>query len=160
MKEASRPGNQRVASNSATPGGETIFYTLGYAKWSIEEVADQINALDAALVDVRHSPYTTKPGFIKPDLEARFGDCYVHLPAFGNVNYKEGPIELADPDEGLRAIRELDRVSVLMCGCRPPEPCHRSTVARLLANRLGGTVEHLRAPSERAQPRLFDDTDS
>ena len=132
-------------------------YTLGYAQWSIDEVTTQIDALDAVLVDVRHSPHTTKPGFAKSDLEARFGDRYVHLPAFGNVNYQGGPIELADPEQGIQAIRELERPPVLMCGCRYPEHCHRSTVATLLANRLGGTVEHLRAPSERAQPGLFDE---
>jgi uncharacterized protein (DUF488 family) len=111
------------------------------------------------LADVRHSPHTTKPGFSKPDLQARFGARYVHLSAFGNVNYQEGPIELADPDRGVQAIRALERPPVLMCGCRSPNSCHRSAVARLLTDRLGGQVEHLRAPSERTQPGLFDDVD-
>lgn len=137
-------------------------YTLGYAKWSIEEVAKQLDALRATLVDVRHSPHTTKPGFAKSDLEARFGNRYVHLRAFGNVNYKEGPIELADPEEGLRAIRALDRSPVLMCGCQHPDQCHRSSVAQLLADHLDGSIAitHLRSARERAQPGLFEDTDS
>jgi uncharacterized protein (DUF488 family) len=131
-------------------------YTLGYAQWPIDEVATKIDALGAALVDVRHSAHTTKPGFAKSDLEARLGDRYVHLPAFGNVNYQDGPIDLADPERGVQTIRELERPPVLMCGCRHPERCHRSTVAALVADRLGGTVEHLRAPDERTQPGLFD----
>lgn len=132
-------------------------YTLGYAQWSIVEVESQLDALDADLIDVRQRPYTTKPGFEKSDLRARLGDRYRHLPAFGNVNYKKGPIELADPDKGLRIIRKLKRAPVLMCGCQDPRRCHRNAVARFLAERLGGTVNHLRAPSERAQPNLFDD---
>jgi len=137
-------------------------YTLGYAQWSIDAVADQLITLGAILVDVRQSPYTTKPGFAKPDLNTRFGDRYVHLPAFGNVNYKEGPIELSDPEKGLRTVEALGRPPVLMCGCQSPTHCHRSNVAQILANRLNGSigVEHLRAPSERAQPDLFDDITS
>jgi uncharacterized protein (DUF488 family) len=133
-------------------------YTLGYAQWTIDEVVEQTSALDAVLVDVRYSPHTTKPGFAKADLAARFNDRYVHLPAFGNVNYQDGPIELADPERGLQALRKLERPPVLMCGCRAPERCHRSTVATLLSDRLGGTVEHLRAPNERAQPGLFENS--
>jgi uncharacterized protein (DUF488 family) len=132
-------------------------YTLGYAQWSLDEVAAQLDALDAVLVDVRRSPHTTKPGFAKPDLEARFGDRYVHLPAFGNVNYKDGPVELADPEQGLTTLQGVQRPPVLMCGCQHPEQCHRSTVSRLVADQNGASVTHLRAPSERAQPGLFDD---
>lgn len=135
----------------------TTIYTLGYAQWAIDEVVDQMDALDASLVDVRQSPHTTKPGFAKTDLEGRLGDRYVHLPAFGNVNYKEGPVKLAAPDKGLPAVRDMESPPVLMCGCQHPEPCHRSTVAQLLADRFGGSIEHLRAPDERAQPGLFDD---
>jgi len=117
-----------------------------------------MDALGAILIDVRQSPHTTNLGFGKTDLESRLGDWYVHLPAFGNVNYKEGPVELADPEKGLRAVREMERTPVLMCGCRHPEQCHRSTVAQLLADRFGGSIEHLRAPDERAQPGLDDET--
>lgn len=135
----------------------SILYTLGYAQWTIDEVAAAIDAHSAVLVDVRRSPHTTKPGFDQEELETRFGERYLHLPAFGNVNYKEGPIELAAPEQGLRAVRALDRSPVLMCGCRDPSSCHRSTVAQFLSDRLDAPIEHLRAPTERAQPGLFDD---
>lgn len=157
MKES--PHVEHTSTDRATESQQSpsTIYTLGYAQWSIEKVEDEIGTLDAVLVDVRHSPHTTKPGFAKSDLEARFGDRYVHLPGFGNINYKDGPIELADPEQGLRAVRKLERAPVLLCGCQHPEPCHRSTVAQLVADQLGGSVNHLRAPSERAQPDLFDD---
>lgn len=132
-------------------------YTLGYAQWKIREVVEQLQALDALLVDVRQSPYTSKPGFKKEELASRLGDRYLHVAALGNVNYEDGPIELAQPEQGLETIRTLDRPPVLMCGCQSPAQCHRSTVAALIAERAGATVTHLRSPHERAQPRLFDD---
>lgn len=137
----------------------TSIYTLGYAQWSIDEVCDQLDRLDAVLVDVRYRPYTTKPGFAKADLKGRFGDRYVHLPAFGNINYQEGPIELVNPEEGLETARELERPPLFLCGCRSPAECHRSTVARFVSDRLGRPIEHLQAPSERDQHSLFDDVD-
>jgi uncharacterized protein (DUF488 family) len=131
-------------------------YTLGYAAWTVEEVVEQAQTLDAILVDVRRAPYTTKPGFKKEELRSRFGDRYVHIPGFGNVNYEGGPIELAQPEEGLDAIRALSRPPILMCGCTSPTQCHRSTVATLLAEQMDADVTHLRSPSERAQPDLFE----
>lgn len=132
-------------------------YTLGYAQWTVDQVDARLDELNGILVDVRHSPHTTKPGFAKADLETRFGARYVHLPSFGNTNYKEGPIELANPEHGLKALREVDPPPVLMCGCQHPESCHRSAVAQLVAARFEGTVKHLRSPRERAQPGLFGD---
>lgn len=134
-----------------------IIYTLGYAQWDVEEVEARMDALEAVLVDVRRSPNTRKPGFAKPDLRTRLNDRYLHLPAFGNVNYKNGPTELAAPDQGLQKIRALDHPPILMCGCQHPESCHRSVVAQRIADELGGTVKHLRSPAERAQPGLFDE---
>jgi uncharacterized protein (DUF488 family) len=130
-------------------------YTLGYARWSIEEVEHQMDELDALLIDVRQSPHTSKPGFSKPELASRFGTEYVHVPGFGNVNYKEGPIKLAAPDEGLRLLRRNDGPFVLLCGCRDAETCHRSQVAQVIQDEMGGSITHLRAPSERSQPDLF-----
>jgi len=132
-------------------------YTLGYAQWTADEVDDQLQLLGAVLVDVRRSPQTTKPGFTKDELDARFGSRYVHVPAFGNVNYKEGPIELAQPKLGMATVQSLSRPPVLMCGCQAPAQCHRSTVATRLAEEWAVSVTHLRAPSERAQPGLFSD---
>lgn len=134
-------------------------YTLGYARWSIEEVERQIDELDALLTDVRHSPYTSKPGFSKPKLASRFGTDYLHVPGFGNTNYKEGPINLAAPEEGLRRLHTRDGPFVLLCGCRDPETCHRTRVAHVIQEEVGGSITHLRAPSERAQPDLFSSDD-
>ena len=131
-------------------------YTLGYARWTVEAVQAKVEDLDAVLVDVRQSPQSSKPGFSRSDLQARLDNRYVHFPAFGNVNYKEGPVELADPERGREQIERLDRAPVLTCGCQNPNQCHRSTVATLLSNALGASIEHLRAPGEAGQPTFFE----
>lgn len=130
-------------------------YTLGYAQWSIDDVESVVDEYDAILADVRRSPHTTKPGFTRSELDARFENRYLHVPAFGNDNYKEGPVQLVDPEQGLAELRTVDRPPILMCGCQLPEHCHRSVVAALLADRLGNPVEHLRSPAERPQLYLF-----
>ncbi len=132
-------------------------YTLGYARWAVEDVKKQLQTLEATLVDVRHSPHTSKPGFSRDDLSARFGDRYLHVPAFGNVNYKDGPIEIARPEQGIEKMQGLERSPILMCGCQSPRTCHRSVIAELLADRTGASITHLRSPSERAEPTLFGD---
>lgn len=133
-------------------------YTLGYANWTIEEVHRQIDRLDGCLLDIRHVPHTSKPGFSKPELASRLGSRYQHVAGFGNVNYDGGDIQLAAPDEGRTVVAELERTPILMCGCGSPEQCHRTTVAQLLTEHFGGTATPLRPPSERSQPDLFSDT--
>lgn len=135
-------------------------YTLGYAHWSIDDVESVLAEYDAVLVDIRRSPHTTKPGFDEAELNARFSERYVHVPAFGNDNYKGGSVQLVDPERGIDEIRREDRPPILMCGCQFPKQCHRSVVATLLADRLGGVVEHLRSPGERVQLELFGDDSS
>jgi hypothetical protein len=91
-------------------------------------------------VDVRLSPFSPNPTWRKPALERALGDRYVHLPAFGNRNYKVGgTIELADPEAGTEAVRRLlTRGPVaLMCACASSRTCHRRLVAELICERLG-----------------------
>lgn len=145
----------RPRSLHAVPMQVSSIYTLGYAHWALDEVEPVIRVLDGILVDVRHTPYTSKPGFSKDELRDRFPNRYLHLDAFGNANYDGGPTELANPERGLEAISELELAPILMCGCKSPSQCHRSTVASLIADRWTVPVHHLRAPSERAQRSLF-----
>lgn len=135
-------------------------YTLGYARWTIEEVEQKIEMLDATLVDIRYAPYTSKPGFSREALSSRFGFRYEYVHAFGNENYRGGPVKLVDPEQGLTHTRALDAPLVFLCGCQHPETCHRSTVATLIVEHEGGSVYHLRPPAEKAQKSLFEDDDS
>lgn len=89
-------------------------------------------------------------------LTRRFGDAYVHVPAFGNDNDQSGgPVALAAPEQGVERVRALSAPPMLMCGCRSPSQCHRRTGAALLADRLDRPVTHLCPPAERAQGDLF-----
>lgn len=133
-----------------------LIYTLGYARWSIEEVEECLETLDATLLDIRYAPRTTKPGFTRDELDQRLGSRYVHIPAFGNVHYKRDGIKLSDPDRGLEQLRALEGPFVLMCGCKRPEQCHRSEVAEFIADWEEASIRHLQAPAQSAQPDLFE----
>ena len=134
-----------------------MIYTLGYADWTIENVIEEVRNRNAILVDVRQSPQTSKPGFSRAELKERLENRYRHVSAFGNVNYKGGPVELANPERGVEIVLGFEHDPVLMCGCKSLEKCHRTMVANLLHERSGSEIKHLQAPGQREQPGLFDD---
>jgi hypothetical protein len=59
-------------------------YTLGYARWALDEIAAPINACGAVRAHGRRSPHTTKPGFD-------------HAPFDGAVEPLRSPIGRAQP---------------------------------------------------------------
>lgn len=116
------------------------FYTIGYAGRTADDLEAILKREDGALLDIRISPRSRKPGFNKSQLEKRFGEDYLWVVEFGN-NSSDGGIELADPDFGLDLIKSIYDDSVednwngavfLMCACADPSTCHRTTVAALL----------------------------
>jgi hypothetical protein len=78
-----------------------------------------------------------------------FGDRY--LPAgqfFGNINYKGGPIEIADIRGGIQLIQTIPAENVLlMCMCANYRQCHRKVIAEHLQE-LGFTYYELSAYKE------------
>lgn len=94
---------------------------LGYARSTVDHVDVTLRDLDGVLANIRHSPYTWKPGTNKNALRRRFADRYLHLSGFDNGNYKDEPVNPADPEEGVDHIRQLRRASILLSGC----PVHR-----------------------------------
>jgi len=132
--------------------------TLGYARWTLAQVTAHVRSVDGRLVDVRLQPYSSKPGFRKPDLEAELGDRYSHLPAFGNENYDGGPIDLRNVWRGVSQLQSTDLppVLVLMCGCADWRSCHRRLVADHLADAFDADVDHLSPPEHPSQPSLFE----
>lgn len=135
---------------------ESRLFTLGYAQWSIEEEAACADKHDAVLIDVRHAPHTTKPGFSKGKRMERLGPRYQHVLGFGNINYESGPVELAAPEEGRSTVQAFEKPIILMCGCPSVTECHRSTVADILSSQMSSAPIHLRAPPARNQPDLFE----
>ncbi|BBL75475.1 DUF488 family protein [Methylomagnum ishizawai] len=136
--------------------GKTL-YTAGYgAGWTVEALDAAMRERHAVLVDTRLVPFSRKPGWGRDALSAHFGPRrYVHIKALGNLNYRGGPVELADAGEGIESLAArlaepgIDAV-VLLCGCRDVRTCHRKVVAELAAERLGDRfalrIEHLEPP--------------
>jgi uncharacterized protein (DUF488 family) len=94
------------------------------------------------LVDIRYSPRSRwRPQWTKKALEAAYGGRYIHVKAFGNVNYRDpvAPIRLLDPDAGVRwALKTLHAgySLILLCACKEDDRCHRKTVATLIEQAL------------------------
>jgi uncharacterized protein (DUF488 family) len=113
---------------------ESKVYTIGYSGRTPEGVLAIMNELGGAvLVDVRFKPVSRfQPQWNGKSLANLLGPLYVPLPEFGNVNYKEGPIEIADYAAGVAKLRALGKPAVLMCVCKDAATCHRTTLAGML----------------------------
>ncbi len=138
-------------------------YTIGYSGWTPEQVEKAVRDLGAILVDVRMVPRTRwTPAFNSAALHARFGDQYVWLKQFGNVNYKGTfeQIEIADFALGEKMLADLSGLPfeggknvVLLCGCRDVNVCHRKVLAERLAQDWALEVVHLPTPAKEPKAR-------
>jgi Protein of unknown function, DUF488 len=127
-------------------------YTLGYSAPSAASILETLlSEPGTLLVDVRMHPGSHRyPEWRGRALERRYGERYVHVPAFGNVHYRtpDQPIQLADPEAGVRwaiPLLHKERNLVLLCVCKDYEQCHRKQVFDLLALRL---ADSLRPPQQ------------
>ena len=123
-------------------------YTLGYSQPGARLVLDTLIWHEGwLLVDIRHAPVSTWPDWTQRALLQRYGPAYLHLPALGNLHYRDHrlPIVLADAPTGIRSVmRSVDdgRHCLLLCACKDYRACHRAVVARLL-QQAGVPVTHL-----------------
>ena len=88
------------------------------------------------LIDTRRNPYSRFSAWRGAALRERYGKRYRYAGAsLGNLNYQGGPIQIADPDVGIRGLlmylREGYRL-LLVCGCRWAERCHVGEIVKLL----------------------------
>jgi uncharacterized protein (DUF488 family) len=144
----------------------TTLFTLGYEKRDLDEFIGILQAASIdALVDVRETPWSHKPGFSKTPLSSAVGNAgmqYVHAKFAGNP--KRLRTQANSHNEALALYRDFlaqhtklmddfdtlvgelqtrgKRVCV-MCFERNPDECHRSVLADLWRQRGGRTVEHL-----------------
>jgi hypothetical protein len=125
-------------------------YTAGYgAGWTPEQLKHKAEELDAVVIDTRLNPRSSSLQWDRKSLKKLLGFRYQHEGRFGNLNYKGGPIRLMDPAGALAGLvpKLLESNStILLCGCRNVDTCHRKTVAELLAERFGLPIEHLAPP--------------
>jgi uncharacterized protein (DUF488 family) len=143
-----------------------ILYTVSYEGRSLDRFLHDLREHGVrVLVDVREAPISRKPGFSKTALAASLDDAgvgYVHMRALGCPK----PIRDAYREDGDwsrytalfnkhlqrqgAALAELSELAAaqpaaLMCYEADFNRCHRTYVARAVADRLGATVGHITA---------------
>ncbi len=107
-------------------------FLAGYTSRKPLQLARLAESLDAVVIDGRYSPMSRVPYWTQSALQGVLGQRYRHVKAFGNVTYKTpGVITIADPEAGLRALDDIDRVIVL-CACKDGATCHRLQVGEYL----------------------------
>ncbi len=144
----------------STPGGDTIFYTIGYEGVSLETYLNKLIANDVRLLcDVRKNAFSQKYGFSRGELQSalgRVGIAYRHIPDLGIVSEKRRELatdadyrqlfdeyeretlaQQQDKLEELRLLLEEHKRIAITCFEASVHHCHRSRVARALGQREG-----------------------
>lgn len=87
-------------------------------------------------IDTRYKVYSVLPQWQEKTLRERYGKRYRTAGAcLGNLNYKGGPIQIADVEKGIRGLLMYLREGyklLLVCGCRQYETCHVKVIVELL----------------------------
>lgn len=134
-------------------------------RYAATGIASLIRALEEryidTLVDVRRNPVSRNPQFIKAPLSLALlqaGIEYQHFPQLGISaaarNHGERQSVLDSYERRIRThpwfgpFKGLDGATAIMCVEADPEQCHRSRLARVLADRYGYEVVHI--PTTRA----------
>jgi uncharacterized protein (DUF488 family) len=134
-------------------------YSLGYTGFRYEALIAFVRERPRLLLaDVRLKPFSRfHPRWSRSHLQAALGTQYEWFEQLGNLNYKGGPITLKDPAIGIEMLRRrLDAHDLaIMCACRDPQHCHRSTITGLLEAE-GWTVEQVSASPPGQPPLVLD----
>ena len=119
-------------------GGNTpVLYHLGYEGMTPDTLLAALRERGInILCDVRLSPRSRVAHWNKGRLSAaceQAGVWYEHVDALGNVLYREGGIELKDPEAGIKELKALMRQGAVavMCVCKSVSGCHRAEVLQL-----------------------------
>lgn len=143
----------------------SVVYTIGYEATDIDRFVRTLKAVGVArLADVRAVAASRKKGFSKTQLSERLaeeGIEYIHFvdlgdPKPGREAARSGQYDLfrtiyshhLDTDNAQISLRHLtgavrDLPTCLLCFERDPETCHRSIVAREVADELGFEIFNL-----------------
>ncbi len=137
---------------------EPLLYDFGYRGATVADLLKHAERLDAIVVDVRFSPWG-RGDFQQGRLQALLGDRYYWAKGLGNPAYREAVAEmhLHAPEQDLPRVEAWLRdgqAVILLCVCRYYAECHRQLVCRLLKQRMGVDVTHLREPNGK-QVELF-----
>ncbi len=119
------------------------YYTTGFAGRDINDLKTMLDALGAALIDVRFSPTSEIMRWRKIYLKTLLREKYHHLPHLGNRVFREGKAQIQNLDLGIKILLSLSANAVLMCECDNPRKCHRLLIAQELRNK-GFEAEELK----------------
>jgi uncharacterized protein (DUF488 family) len=147
--------------------GDPAVYTLGYEGLSIDEFFGLLTENGILhLIDVRRDPVSRRYGFHKKTLSnlcEGYGIEYTHLPELGiESKYRKGLKTEADrkallsryeaetisrEKEAVALLSRLmsERPCVLVCVESDPNRCHRSILAKAVAEMSGLSIRHLKA---------------
>jgi uncharacterized protein (DUF488 family) len=148
-------------------------YDVGYQSVDRDLLFAALKKLNAVLVDVRYSPRSRDAKWDGKKLAELLEDGYVHMPEFGNKNYKGNSIELASPEAGVLMLYQIlaERPAILMCACWNRSWCHRAVAAKWFEDKYGVSSQGLKKSDLKAlacepepeqlgffeQPDLFGD---
>jgi DNA invertase Pin-like site-specific DNA recombinase len=126
----------RWRSDAERPKRTGTLYSVGYAGRSVADLAGSLPA-GCLVVDVRLRPWAQDQewrGHRLAESLPALGLGYRQERGLGNLAYKTGgPVRLKDPERVAVVADLLAHGDVaLLCACRDPEECHRTTVARSL----------------------------
>lgn len=115
-------------------------YGIGYTGRQVSDLLTLAQAREAIIFDIRYKPVSRfQPQWNKGRLIEALGAHYAHLPEFGNLNYKAGDhsVALVDYEGGKAKLVDFHsnglEVGILLCTCKDPTFCHRTTVGQMLA---------------------------
>src|SRR6266702_2620467 len=112
-------------------------YPIGYsAPGSLPRIDELMQQSQMLLIDTRYSAKSWNPQWQESTLRERYGDRYrVAGRYLGNVNYKGGPIKLANPERGICGLCQYLGEGydlILLCQCKEYETCHCKVVVQAL----------------------------
>lgn len=125
----------------SAPRQKIKFYTTGYAGKDTNDLKPLLDALDAALVDVRFSPTSELMRWRQIYLKALLREKYHHVPQLGNRVFREGKAQIQNLDLGIKILVSFNSNAVLMCECADPKECHRLVIAEELRRKGFDTEE-------------------
>jgi uncharacterized protein (DUF488 family) len=140
-------------------------YTLGYTGIKPDQLLTKAIELEAIVLDIRYAPRSRVLQWNAMELARRLGQSYQHVPALGNVNYKNGgPIEINRPRIGTQQVVSMlvTQAVILLCACPDVSTCHRRVVAEMVQAVCQCEVTHLnkndfapQKPDKPQQQELF-----
>lgn len=110
-------------------------YTFGYQGQQPYQLLQALERMGAVLFDIRYSARSRIHCWNGDVLAKTFGERYRYVPELGNINYRGGPIQIANLEKGIEKVLLEERPVVLMCVCSDYGTCHRRVVAEALQTR-------------------------